>query len=52
VLPFIELIRVPILDNHVPPLRTIGMAGIITIGTIIVAGVLLNRLGKRLIFHL
>jgi ABC-type polysaccharide/polyol phosphate export permease len=52
VLPFIDLIRVPILENHVPSLRTIGMAGIITLGTIIVAGVLLNRLGKRLIFHL
>jgi lipopolysaccharide transport system permease protein len=52
VLPFLDLIRVPVLENHVPPLRTVGMAAIITLATVIVAGVMLNRLGKRLIFHL
>src|SRR5260370_41215715 len=32
VLPFIDLIRVPMLENHILPLRTIGMAMILTLG--------------------
>jgi ABC-type polysaccharide/polyol phosphate export permease len=52
VLPFLDLIRDPILYGHVPSLHTLGSAGLITFGTAIAAGFVLNRLGKRLIFHL
>lgn len=52
VLPFLDLIRVPILDNRLPPLATLGTATVCTLVTAIAAGVVLTRLGKRLIFHL
>jgi ABC-type polysaccharide/polyol phosphate export permease len=52
VLPFLDLIRVPILENHLPSLHTLGMAGLITVGTAAASILVLNRLGKRLIFHL
>jgi ABC-type polysaccharide/polyol phosphate export permease len=51
-LPFLDLIRVPILDNRLPPLVTLATATVLTLGTALAAGVVLNRLGKRLIFHL
>jgi ABC-type polysaccharide/polyol phosphate export permease len=59
-LPFLDLIRVPILGemdadgliNHFPSLKTLFLATFVTFGTAMIAGVMLNRLGKRLIFHL
>jgi ABC-type polysaccharide/polyol phosphate export permease len=51
-LPFLDLIRVPILEGRVPSMHTMGLATIVTTFTAIFASVLLNRLGKRLIFHL
>jgi len=52
VLPFLDLMRVPILDNRLPPLRTMEMALVITLAAAVTAGIVLTRLGKRLIFHL
>ena len=51
-LPFLDLIRVPILDNSRPSFHTLGSAMLITFGTALAATFVLNRLGKRLIFHL
>jgi ABC-type polysaccharide/polyol phosphate export permease len=60
ILPFLDLIRVPILmDNDSLPLETLKLyrhalilAAVITFGTVFIAGIMLNRVGKRLIFHL
>jgi ABC-type polysaccharide/polyol phosphate export permease len=52
VLPFLDLIREPILANRLPPTHTLATAGLITLTTAFAAGLVVNRLGKRLIFHL
>jgi ABC-type polysaccharide/polyol phosphate export permease len=60
ILPFLDLIRVPILvDSDSLPLESLRLyrhalilATVITFGTALIAGIMLNRVGKRLIFHL
>jgi len=52
ILPFLDLIREPILYSRLPSMHTLVLASVVTVGTAIVAGIMLNRLGKRLIFHL
>jgi ABC-type polysaccharide/polyol phosphate export permease len=52
ILPFLDLIRVPILEGRLPSMHTLGLATIVTIASTLAASLLLNRLGKRLIFHL
>jgi len=51
-LPFLDLIREPILLDHAPSLHTVGSALLLTASVSLTAIVMLNRLGKRLIFHL
>jgi ABC-type polysaccharide/polyol phosphate export permease len=51
-LPFLDLIRDPILAGQMPTTRAMVSAGFITVVAAIAALVTLNRLGKRLIFHL
>jgi ABC-type polysaccharide/polyol phosphate export permease len=52
ILPFLDLIRDPILLNRMPALQTTAMASLITLVTVLAAGLTLTKLGKRLIFHL
>src|SRR5262245_48721176 len=43
ILPFLELIRVPILENRLPSLHTLALATLITLGTAVAAGLVLTR---------
>jgi ABC-type polysaccharide/polyol phosphate export permease len=51
-LPFLNLIRDPILFNRLPPLTTIATASAITLALTAAASLTLTRLERRLIFHL
>lgn len=50
--PFLKLIREPILNGQAPSLETFGMAALIVLGLAGAAGYLLGRLQNRLVFHL
>jgi ABC-type polysaccharide/polyol phosphate export permease len=49
---FLQLIRQPILDGHMPALSSYALAGLIVLGSTTVAGILLGKLQRRLIFKL
>ena len=51
-LPFLNLIRDPILYNRLPTLTTLAVATTVTLATTAAASLTLTRLEKRLIFHL
>jgi lipopolysaccharide transport system permease protein len=49
---FLQLIRQPILDGRMPALSSYALAGLIVLGSTTVAGILLGKLQRRLIFKL
>lgn len=50
--PFLQLLREPVLDGVVPSALVYGQAAATTLGFLTVAGLTLVRLQRRLIFHL
>jgi ABC-type polysaccharide/polyol phosphate export permease len=50
--PFLDLLRQPILDGTFPPLRTFGAATLITLVAAGLAALALRREERQLIFHL
>jgi ABC-type polysaccharide/polyol phosphate export permease len=50
--PFLTLLRQPILDSQVPDLATYTAATLVTLAAVGAAGLLLRREERRLIFHL
>jgi ABC-type polysaccharide/polyol phosphate export permease len=49
---FLQLIREPILHKRIPPFSSYALAGLIVLGSTAVAGILLGKLQRKLIFKL
>jgi len=50
--PFLELLRAPLLRGQAPPLETFGVAALVVLGLVSFAGLLCARLQRRLVFQL
>jgi lipopolysaccharide transport system permease protein len=52
IVPFLDLIREPILEGRLPAPATFGLATLIVATMVTLAGIMLSRLQRKLIFHL
>jgi ABC-type polysaccharide/polyol phosphate export permease len=52
IVPFLELIRAPVVNGHLPALSTFAAAGVVVLVSIVAAGVTVIGLQRRLIFRL
>ena len=52
VLPFLDLVRQPLLEGHVPSMQNYAKACVIVVAAVLMAMYALSRLERRVIFHL